>query len=252
MNCRELVDNYVEWLGNRMAVEDIDGICEITTPFLDRHNDRIQIYIKDVDSKLTLTDDGYTIADLEMAGCDLNTEKRQRLLRTALNGFGVQLEGDELCITATPSNFPQKKHNLLQAILSIGDLFVLAQPTVANIFREDVEKFLLLNDVPFTPDISLAGRSGFVHFFDFVIPAWHEKPERIIRTINRPSRDNVSSLLFAWEDTQDARPPKSRAYALLNDETRPVSSEHRAALERYGIVVVAWSEREKYRPQLAA
>jgi len=34
---------------------------EITTPFLDNHNDHIQIYIKKSDSRLILTDNGQTI-----------------------------------------------------------------------------------------------------------------------------------------------------------------------------------------------
>ena len=73
-----------------------------------------------------LTDDGYTIADLKLSGCEFTTEKRRRILYSILNGFGIQLDGDELFTNAMPSNFPQKKHNLIQAMLSINDLFVLA------------------------------------------------------------------------------------------------------------------------------
>jgi hypothetical protein len=54
---------------------------------------------------LILTDDGYTIRDLELSGFDIGTEKRIRLLRSILNGFGVRLQGDEIIVEAKTENF---------------------------------------------------------------------------------------------------------------------------------------------------
>ena len=65
-----------------------------------------------------LTDDGYTIHDLEASGCNLNTEKRWDFLRMTLNGFGVRLNGNALEVHATAENFGVRKHNLIQAILA--------------------------------------------------------------------------------------------------------------------------------------
>jgi len=217
-DCYDLVNSYVEWLRHKITVEDINGICEITTPFLDRHNDRLQIYVRRSDSGLILTDDGYTITDLRLSGCDFTTEKRRQILHSILNGFGVQRNEDELFVNARLDNFPQKKHNLVQAMLSINDLFVLARPMVASIFKEDVERYLRLHEIRYTPSVNFVGRSGFTHFFDFVIPASRAKPERILRAINRPNRQNITSLIFSWDDTREVREPESTAYGVLNDE----------------------------------
>ena len=70
--CQDLVDAYVEWLKQKINAKNIDGVCEITTPFLDRHNDHLQIYIKKAGDALILTDDGYIIRP-EFIRCD---EKR--------------------------------------------------------------------------------------------------------------------------------------------------------------------------------
>lgn len=59
---------------------------EITTPFLDRHNDRLQIYATKSNGHFALTDDGYVIQDLQSSGCELKTKKRRALLETTLNG----------------------------------------------------------------------------------------------------------------------------------------------------------------------
>lgn len=250
--CKDLVNAYIEWLRQKISIEEINGICEITTPFLDRHNDHLQIYIKKSDGGLILTDDGYTITDLKLSGCELTTGKRRQFFYSILNGFGVRLIGDELIIEAKPENFPQKKHNLIQAILSINDLFVMAPPMVASLFREDVERFLRLNEIRFTPSVNFNGKSGFVHFFDFVIPASKVKPERILKAINRPDRQNITSLIFSWTDTKEVREPNSTAYSVLNDMEQSINPDLISALKQYKIIPLLWSEKEKYIEELAA
>jgi hypothetical protein len=251
-DCQDLVSAYIEWLRQKIKVEEINGICEITTPFLDRHNCHLQIYVKKSDGGLILTDDGCTITDLKLSGCEFTTEKRRQIFHSILNGFGVRLSEDELIVEARPDNFPQKKHNLIQAILSINDLFVMAAPMVSTIFREDVERYLRLNEVRFTPSVNFTGRSGFVHFFDFVIPASKAKPERILRAINRPNRQNITSLIFSWTDTKEIRAPDSTAYGVFNDMEQTVNPDLISALKQYDIKALPWSRRDEYVKELAA
>ena len=43
------IENYLNWLKSNMTQTRIDNnMIEITTPFLDRHNDYTQIYLKAV------------------------------------------------------------------------------------------------------------------------------------------------------------------------------------------------------------
>ena len=60
---------------------------EITTPFLDRHNDALQIYARAENGGFVLTDDSYILRDLEGSGCSIKSEKRKDLLQMTLNGF---------------------------------------------------------------------------------------------------------------------------------------------------------------------
>jgi hypothetical protein len=252
--CQRLVDAYVSWLKSRITVADLNGACEITTPFLDRHNDRLQIYVHRTSQGLRLTDDGYTIGDLESSGCHLDTSVRQRLLQTILNGFGVTLDekDGELFVEASEHSFPQKKHALLQAMLAVHDMFLTAKQHVTRFFWEDVHQFLEANDVRFTPSVEFTGKTGFVHKFDFVIPRSRKEPERILKAINSPSRDTATSLIFAWTDSREARPAPSRAFAVLNDSEKPISQEIVSALSQYDIESIIWSKRNDFVPMLAA
>lgn len=250
--CQELVESYVTWLKERIRLENIGGICEITTPFIDRHNDHLQIYVKATDNGLVLTDDSYTIKDLRLSGCEFTTEKRKSMLRAVLNGFGVRLEGDELSVEARPENFPQKKHNLIQAMLAVNDLFAMAAPMVASFFREDVERFLRLHEVRFTPSVKFTGKSGFDHSFDFVIPASRQQPERILKTISRANKQNITLLIFSWTDTREVRAPNSTAFGILNDAETTINPDLLSALNQYGVKPIQWSRRDEFIEDLAA
>ncbi|MBI4284167.1 MAG: DUF1829 domain-containing protein [Chloroflexi bacterium] len=246
-----LLDNYVSWLRDKTTLRQVNDWVEITTPYLDRHNDQLQIYAKRSDSSYILTDDGYIIDDLEQSGCRLETPKRQSLLKMTLNGFGVQLNANRLEIPASSDNFALRKHNLLQAMLAVNDLFYMAEPIVQTLFFEDVVSWLELNEIRYTQQVKFTGKSGYDHLFDFVIPKSRSKPERILQAINSPNKNTAEALVFAWIDTKEVRPAESKAYALLNDTDRSVSAGVIEALKSYEVNPVLWSARDAVRLEFA-
>ena len=143
---RQLLDKYATWVRDKSVIRELgDEYVEITTPYLDRHNDYTQIYVRRNNGSFLLTDGGDTIEDLRASGCDLETRKRRDLLTATLNGFGVQLDGEALTVKANTQNFPLRKHNLVQAMLAVNDLFYLAVPVVASLFLEDVTAWISAN-----------------------------------------------------------------------------------------------------------
>ena len=52
------------------------------------------------------------------------------------------MKDSELQVTATSQNFARQKHNLLQAMLAVNDLFYLAQSFTSSLFYEDVVAWL--------------------------------------------------------------------------------------------------------------
>lgn len=249
---QRLLDDYYAWLRDKTALRQVDDWVEITTPYLDRHNDYLQIYAQRNNGGFVLTDDGYTIGDLQQSGCKLESARRQELLKMTLNGFGVQERNSALEVHASADNFAMRKHNLVQAMLAVNDMFYLAMPMVASLFYEDVVEWLDGNDVRYTPKVKFTGKTGYDHLFDFVIPKSRHEPERIVQTINRPSRETAQAVVLAWVDTKEVRSPESRAYAVLNDTEHAVSASVLDALRSYDVQPVPWSQREAVRGELAA
>jgi hypothetical protein len=249
--CDSLVKEYLDWLRRGLKVNELDGRCEITTPFLDRHNDHLTIYVSQQNGGYLLSDGGYILSDLEMSGVDINTEKRSSVLTTTLRGFGVQNVNGELRTEARREDLARAKHNLLQAMLATNELFVMGQEHVLSFFLEDVDAFLRAHNVRFVPRVKLTGKSGLEHNFDFAVPPSERRPERLLRAINLPSRDTVTAYCFAWSDVSQERTQGAQAYAVLNDQERSVSSDLLHAFEAYQIQPVLWKNREQYVEALA-
>jgi hypothetical protein len=254
LEIEKLLNDYRAWLKDKTTLRQVnDSWVEITTPYLDRHNDALQIYARAENGGYVLTDDSYTIHDLEASGCSLNTEKRQDLLKVTLNGFGVRMNREALEVRASPENFPVRKHNLMQAILAVNDLFYLAQPVVESLVLEDVIAWLDASGIRYTPKVKFTGTSGFDHLFDFVIPkSAGNQPERIAQAINRPTRDTAEAFIYKWSDTREVRPPESKAYAVLNDFEHSISPGVLDAFRNYQIRPVPWSRRVEVVTELAA
>lgn len=252
MSTENLVEQYFSWLKSKTAWRDINGWTEITTPYLDRHNDYIQIYLRQSGDEWELTDDGETLTDLIQSGCELDTPRRKALLQTTLNGFGMHLANGAITVKTKQDSFALRKHNLIQAILAVNDLFYLARASVESFFFEDVALWMDDSDIRYTQRVKFSGRTGYDHLFDFVVPKSKKEPERILRVVNNPAKDQANAAILSWVDTKEARPSNSVAYAVLNDKERIIPDGVVEALKNYDITPLPWSQRDEFRERLAA
>jgi hypothetical protein len=257
MNTQEmegLMNKYWAWLKDKTSIEQIDSNwVEITTPYLDRHNDHMQIYVRKNADKYELTDDGYIIRDLLISGCSIESQKRQTMLKITLAGFGVSLSDNKsLYVFASAEDFSIKKHSLVQAMLAVNDLFFTTSSHAENLFLDDVTKWLDVSDIRYTPRANFTGKSGLPHLFDFVIPKSKEKGERILQAESNPRRDKIESLIFKWQDIKETRGGNSELFVLMNDIEKPIDSMFTKALQNYQIKHVDWLKKELLRKELAA
>lgn len=250
---KALVDSYAEWLRRGIQAEVVENdIVELTTPFLDRHNDHLQIYVKRVDGHFVLSDEGETIFDLASSGVDVKQPRRRETIEGLARGFGVQTERGRLYVEASRSNLGQRTHSLIQAMLSVNDMYVLARSRVASFFWEDVREFLRESDVRFTTRVKLSGRSGYDHSIDFLIPSSKERPDRLLQTASNANKAFVSNALFAINDVRQARQETIAAYALLDDREREIHPEVMEAFAAYDVRAAGWSDRESLVEELVA
>lgn len=250
---RELVDSYVDWLRQGIEAESIsDDLIEITTPFLDRHNDHLQIYAQRTNRHILLSDGGEILADLVSSGVDVKQRRRRETIESVARGFGVQAEHGVLQVEATGDQVGRRLHSLIQAMLSVNDMYVLARSRVASFFWEDVREFLTEMDIRYTTRIKLSGRSGYDHSIDFLVPRSRNAPDRVLQTLSNPNKSFVSNALFAINDVRQGRHESLDAYALLDDRHHEIPGDVLDAFTAYQVKAAMWSERDSILPDLAA
>lgn len=247
---KRLVDSYIKWLSDNISLKKVGDYTEITTPFLDNHNDWISIYVLPLkDGQYIITDDGYSINNLESSGVRIK-KQREKLLNNFLRGYGACYNDKtkEIFVNTNESSFPQKKHNLIQAILSVNDMFMLSSNNAKSLFFEDVAEWFDKNDIRYTARVNFTGKSQYNHTFDFVLPKSkpYKQPERILKLINGLNNDNIKSTIFSFFDTQQTRSEDTKSMVLINDlQTNDCKiKEAKEALLEYKITPYVWSNKD--------
>lgn len=239
-----MIKDYTDWLYSEFSVVQVGEFYELTTPYLDRYNDHLQIYVKqNKNGSYFLTDDGYIINNLKSSGVAVNrSPKRKEMLARIARNFGVTVNGDCLEIWATQSDYPQKKHMLIQTMLTVDDMFIAEPNTVKSFFAEDVGSYLDEKGIFYSRDFSLVGKTGSLYVYDYHLQRTKEKPERFCKAINHVNENSRNLTLFNWVDTQEKRADKGNLILFLNDE-KEVSRSDLDAFQSYNVNYILWSQR---------
>jgi hypothetical protein len=227
MDIQKMIDDYARWLKSEIVITTINEFYELTTPYLDRFNDYIQIYVKqDETGEIVMTDDGYIIRNLLSSGVSFRSNsKRKRMLDGILRNFSMQLNENAITTVATEQTFPQKKHLMVQAMLAVDDMFEVRPDNIKNFFVEDIQTFFDEHEVFYSRDFSLIGKTGSLYTYEFHFQRTKQKPERFCKALNRVRESNRNMTIFNWVDTQEKRNNEGQLIVMLNDENTVDSSD---------------------------
>ena len=247
MNIQKMIADYTEWLKKEITIATFGEYVELTTPYLDRYNDYLQIYVKqNADGTLTISDDGNIIGDLISSGMTFKkgSNRRKMLDRIATN-YGISIVDNEvITTTATLHDFPQKKHMIVQAMLAIDDLYVISPENVKDLFMENIETYFRANEIFFSKDFSVLGKTGTIYNYDFHLQESKTKPERYCRGYNKLNVSKRDLTLFNWIDTKEKRGESGELIVIYNDDN-PVAEEVLIGFSNYKIKTLPFSQRQE-------
>jgi len=243
---KKLMDDYWQWMRDRTVLKEVkSGLCEISTPFLDRHNDGFQIYAKKDGGEIILSDDGYTIRDLKYSGWSINTPKKKELIERILNINGVEREKDrdELSVRTSAADFPSRKSDLINAMMQINDLYVTSRSNITSLFLDDVGDWLVEKGQFPSKTVKLKGISKVDFQVDFLIPPTKTANEKAMQAVNRPTMESLAMAnLLAKELSQR----KTEVHLMLNDKnvSESVMNKITSVAKTNGVFVHMWSKKE--------
>lgn len=114
---------YLSWIDDMVRVErHATGWCELSLPFVGRHNDLIGVYIREEHDDLIVSDLGETLVEMSHVGWDPNSESNKTQLAGVLERFDVSLNDGRLEVRGSEEALPWLVQRLGQAILAIEGL----------------------------------------------------------------------------------------------------------------------------------
>lgn len=128
-------------------------------------------------------------------------------------------------------------------------MLLTSQNTIISIFTEEITNFFDDKNVLFTPDLGFNGKSGNQQTFEFVIPHFKNKKEKIIKAVNTPTTKNYINYVFPFVDIREVR-RNSNFIIIANDLNTSISDKFYSPFANYGIDVLAWSKREEWYEKL--
>lgn len=238
----DLIASHQHWLRSNTLITQRGEYVEFSIPFLDRRNDYIRIYLtKEVDGYI-LSDLGETIDDLGIEGFEITTPTRERILKSAIVGFGVSNEGGVLKVKTSREKFGCDLNNLVQAILSVNDLHFLAKPVSTTNFKSNVANWLKENFENFSEIKKFVGKSGLEHSFHFAVAGDRRNTKQVFKVINSLTTDEARKLVFSWIDTREEHFIDCKAIAILNDQNQDIPDRFNEVLNQYQIGILPWSK----------
>lgn len=250
------MNGYFKWMKENYRYKELEGSTEITTPFINPLNDYIRIYLEVLPNhEIKLSDDGLTMNELVLAGIDVQTKARKRLIQNVLNQFNLVLDREEIVTFVKNDSFTQSKHNLVQGILKLYDLTLTTKSNVSRLFYEEVFDFLYNEEIIGSAKVSVSGESGIKYFIDFILPETKSKPEKLINFANHLDFNKVTTDAFMYRDVKDNRPSRSglapQMFIVANDFENPITTKARQAAEHENLSILNWSDKDKIKAILA-
>lgn len=200
-----LIDTYLDWYKKKITVKELENAEQIITPYVNHINDRISIFIEFLDNdNIRLSDDGITFDELDLMSLNIDTETRKKLIADTLLKYSLTLDNGIISTVAENINeFPQKKHNLIQAILSIYDLLMTNRTNVKGIFKAEALTFFFENDFGGNAGVKFTGESGIDYLIDYSLGATTKRPNTIIKLQNNVEFANVTEQVFIAQDLKN-------------------------------------------------
>lgn len=243
------IDDYWDWLRKETTSQKIGEWTCITLPLLDASNDDIALYAKVSGDSIAFSDDGYTLASLQMSGVKLTESRRNRIKRITQK-YGAYIDETGCVALESDGNRGDALNRFAQTLVALSSVQETAQRHVSEYFADDVAEVLDSCHVYYTANVGIRGLSNYSHTFDFLFQKNANKPTRFCQAPNSFGKDTVRNIMWSWDDTRRATTRSDAKLIVIgNDRDKPLQTTAVEAFENYGVTVIPWSQLKERAPQ---
>lgn len=233
-----------------------DNHINVVTPLTDAFDDGITIMISKHNQEYTVSDQGYTLWNLESRGINISKgSQRQKIVNSVIRTENVKLSKEKVIFkTGLKGQIPQMIFDVTQAIIKVGNLGLTNFNRVKTMFSDDVKNYFQANNSHFNfiTGMSLQGKSGLSYTIDYLF--WANGASKATKVSSSLAKNNVEQLLGIWYDTEIIRRENQNKLDL--NVIVPSLKEQKqldlaAGLNSHGISVIPFDDKRKVNSALS-
>lgn len=252
MNAENIGRGYIKWLTENHSFKDIsEDFIELQTPFVDSFGDSISLLIQKVSStRFRVTDQGYTIWNLEAHGIDVSKSKsrRKQLLHSIAQFEKVEISANkDIYKESNQSMLNQTIHEVTQAIVKIANLALTNRKNSSVIFYDEVSNYFQENKnelFKFTKGMYMPGKNNILHKSDFTF--FSTEGTKYTKMYNTINKNTYEIILGIFTDTQDFRNEDEGLFSIIyNGRDDSTNLELIDGLQSHSIEVVNFYNEEQ-------
>lgn len=257
-----ITSQWSNWISKQTKFQRINkNKIQVLTSFTDAFDDGILFNILSNDNgTYHLTDNGYTIWNLETNGINVSNKgsNRHRILISIISPYSFQLD-DNKAISKNNirlNELPQAITDFVQVLINVSDIAFMSRSNTASIFTDDVHNFFNDNRKSFnffTNAITI-GKSNQNYRFDYnFIPK--KQQFKLTKMYNTLSKNTMDSIIGIYVDTadyiQDNFGQDSSFNILLNGITAK-EKEYISGLQEHNINVINFQDKQDVTSSLGS
>mgnify|MGYP000997332064 CR=1 FL=1 len=244
-------------LGALFSCARVNDFIRVRSPFLYPDGDVIDLFVREQNGSVTVTDLGETLRWLRSESISpRRSPKRTKLIEDVCLNHGLEFFRGMLLARVRPGdNLAGVAICVAQGALRVADIWFTMRTRSVESVSDEVEVVLTEKGMAFERSQPLVGRSGRTWRPDF-----HTRmPARsslvcVLSTGSRAAARSVTEhVLAAWYDLNNMRVgPESLQFVSLFDDTMDVWSDQDFNLLKDLSVVARWSQPDEFIQALAA
>lgn len=246
-----------EGLGAMFVVSPKGDLLRVRTPFWYPDGGVVDLFVKQHDGVMTLSDLGESLGWLRMQTlATKRSPKQQKLVQDVCQTQGVELFKGQLTLRCTDATlFPQAVVRLGQAAVRVADLWFTTRTRSVESLTDEVADLFQDRKIAFERNVQFSGRSGRDWSVDFQT----RTPEQsaliyVLASGSRAAARRVSEhVVAAWHDlTMLKAGSQPTRFVSLFDDTSDVWGEEDFRLVESVSDVCRWSRPDELEQTLRA
>lgn len=255
MKCKDILSDYFERLEEKFDCELLpDGRLSIVTPYFYPDHDRIEVYLREKDGRIIISDLGETLRHLYAQGIDvLGSQNLKYAASKIAGGFNATLDNGIIRKEGSQANAGKTMHEVISACSAVSSMVYGNKSYEPIRFDDEVSDYFVAQGMSVHKSVKEFGQSQRAYQLSMILRPPHAPTSEpvgdlkpiAIKTISPKhgalARD-VNAAFTMWADISAME--KYRNYTLFNDEIAQPSNSIRKLLSQKSKFFL-WTKREE-------